>query len=331
MEINSRRKFLFNSLALTSMPFLNSDVYGNIFKKNNLKIALQVYSLASQLMRREFDLHEFPGIVKNTYGLDGAEYWSLSLAQKENDKVYLKDLKSISDDLGISNLLILVDHIDFSTMKSGPSLSSSLKSDREVAVDYHKKWIDIAKTIGCHSIRINLRSEENDKNKILDNASESILKLIEYSSKGNISIVVENHGGITGDADWVVNLMKNVNHELLGTLPDFGNSNFCMDRGEFNSDSFNNCSEQYDKYIGVKKLLPYAKGISAKTHEFDNNGEEINTDFSKMIQLIKESSYNGYLTIEYEGSMLERFGRKGNFLSPHEGVLATKNLINKYL
>ena len=330
--INSRRKFLKNTFSVFSTTFLAPNLFAKNIDKSNLDIGLQMYSFAPLIMQGKFDLLGFPDLVKNTYGINGAEYWSIPFMGRENDKDFLNDLKRRSDDIGVDNLIILVDDIDIKTMQSGPSLASSNKNDRDTAIDYHKKWVDVAKNIGCHSIRINLRSEEENDQKILENSSESISRLIEFSKQDNISIVIENHGGITGDADWLVSLMKNVDSKHLGTLPDFGTYNFCIKRGNLNFQSLSeNCEDQYDKYLGVKKLMPYAKGVSAKSHEFDKDGEELSTNYSRMIKIISESNYKGYITIEYEGAMMGMFGGEGTYLNPHEGILATKKLINKYL
>ena len=330
--INSRRKFLKNTFSVFSTTLLAPNLFAKKIDKSKMDIGLQMYSFAPLIMQGKFDLLGFPDLVKNTYGINGAEYWSIPFMGRENDRDFLNDLKRRSDDNGVDNLIILVDDIDIKTMQSGPSLASSNKNDRDTAIDYHKKWVDVAKNIGCHSIRINLRSEEENDQKILENSSESISKLIEFSKQDIISIVIENHGGITGDADWLVSLMKNVDSKHLGTLPDFGTYNFCIKRGNLNFQSLSeNCEDQYDKYLGVKKLMPYAKGVSAKSHEFDKDGEELSTNYSRMIKIISESNYKGYITIEYEGAMKGMFGGEGTYLSPHEGILATKKLINKYL
>ena len=329
---HSRRKFLKNTLSVYSTTLLAPNLFANNIDKSKLDIGLQMYSFAPLIMQGKFDLLGFPDFVKNTYGINGAEYWSIPFMGRENDKDFLNDLKRRSDDNGVDNLIILVDDIDIKTMQSGPSLASSNKNDRDTAIDYHKKWIDVAKEIGCHSIRVNLKSDESDNKKILDNSSESISRLIEFSKQDNISIVIENHGGITADADWLVSLIKNVDNKYVGTLPDFGDYNFCVDRGALNFDDIGKvCKNQYDKYLGVKKLMPYAKGVSAKSHEFGKDGEELSTNYSRMIKIISESNYKGYITIEYEGAMMGMFGGEGTYLNPHEGILATKKLINKYL
>ena len=197
----------------------------------------------------------------------------------------LKTLKEKSIDSNTDNLLILVDNINLQTMKSGPSLASSIKKEREVSINFHKKWIDVAKKIDCHSIRVNLHSNEPDESKILDNASESISQLIEYSKNDKINIVIENHGGITADADWLVSLIKNINSKYVGSLPDFGSLNFCIRRGDLDFENLNKtCANQYDKYEGVKKLMPYAKGVSSESLT-NEDGEEVSTlEIKKILQ-----------------------------------------------
>ena len=330
-KMNSRRKFLYSSLAISSMPFINN-IYGNPINKSKLELALQIYSFAPLIFKNQLDILDYPKLIKEKYNINGAEYWSIAFMGKEKNKNFLKDLNNRTEDQGVKNLIILVDNIDLATMENGPSLASTIKAERDEAVNYHKQWIDTASEIGCHSIRVNLRSEEPDSKKILDNSSESISKLIEYSKSQEIGIVVENHGGITGDADWLVGLMENINDSYVGTLPDFGSYNFCIKRGDLNLEDIESaCENQYDKYIGVQKLLPYAKGVSAKSHEFKLNGEEKSTDYKKMMQIISNSAYEGFITIEYEGAVMNMFGSKGNYLDTHEGVEATRKLISKYL
>ena len=332
MKNYSRRKFLFSSLAISYLPTFQSEILGSIFQKNKIDLALQIYSFAPLLFQNKLDILSFPEMIREKYKINGAEYWSIAFMGKENDTNFIKDLKKRSLDQNVENLIILVDNIDINTMENGPSLASSEKNERDKSIDFHKKWIDVASEIGCHSIRVNLRSNESNTDKILDNSSESISKLIDHSSSQGVSIVVENHGGITGDADWLVSLMTNINNDYVGTLPDFGSYNFCVKRGELNFEGLTGeCENQYDKYKGVKKLLPFAKGISAKSHEFNSMGEETSTDFSRMMDIISSSSYKGYITIEYEGAMMKMFGGKGDYLDPHDGVQATKSLINKYI
>ncbi len=332
MKINTRRNFLYSSLALTTLPLLEGIIYGKVFKKNKFNLALQIYSFAPLLFENKLDILKFPEMIKEIYKISGAEYWSIAFGGREKDKNFIRELKSRSLDKDVKNLIILVDNVDLQTMENGPSLASSKKNEREESIDFHKNWIDVASEVGCHSIRVNLRSDEPDTNKILDNSSESILSLINHSKSQGVSVVVENHGGITGDADWMVDLMNNINSNFVGTLPDFGSYNFCVERGELNFEGLTgDCKDQYDKYKGVEKLLPFAKGVSAKSHEFNSLGEETSTDYSRMMDIISNSSYEGFITIEYEGAMMKMFGGKGNYLDPHQGVEATQSLIKKYI
>jgi len=329
----NRRKFIndmFKGTAAISLssPLLNNNLFAN-YISNKLKISLQCFSFASEFYKGKFDLSNFSKIVRETYNLDGAEFWSIPFIGKEKNSSFLNELKQKSNDYGIKNTIILVDLLDMQTMKQGNSLASIDKKERNQAIEDHKPWIDAAKSIECDSIRINLWSDAN-KEEVMKVSVESISKLLEYSSDKNISIVIENHGGHTGDAKWLVNLVNKINNKNLGTLPDFGTLNFCVKR-DLNLNFSAKCFSQYDKYLGVKELLPYAKGISAKSTQFDLKGNETTTNFKKMLRLIKKSNFEGYISIEYEGAIRDTFSQKNNHLSTHEGILATKKLLEKYI
>ena len=329
----NRRKFIndmFKGTAAISLssPLLNNNLFAN-YISNKLKISLQCFSFASEFYKGNFNLSNFSKIVRETYNLDGAEFWSIPFIGKEKNSSFLNELRQKSNDYGIKNTIILVDLLDMQTMKQGNSLASIDKKERNQAIEDHKPWIDAAKSIECDSIRINLWSDAN-KEEVMKVSVESISKLLEYSSDKNISIVIENHGGHTGDAKWLVNLVNKINNKNLGTLPDFGTLNFCVKR-DLNLNFSAKCFSQYDKYLGVKELLPYAKGISAKSTQFDLKGNETTTNFKKMLRLIKKSNFEGYISIEYEGAIRDTFSQKNNHLSTHEGILATKKLLEKYI
>ena len=329
----NRRKFIkniFKSSAAISLssPLLNNDLFAN-YVSNKLKISLQCFSFASEFYKGNFNLSNFSKIVRETYNLDGAEFWSIPFMGKEKNSNFLNELRQKSNDYGVKNTIILVDLLDMQTMKQGNSLASIDKKERNQAIEDHKPWIDAAKSIGCDSIRINLWSDASME-EVMKVSIESISKLLEYASDKNISIVIENHGGHTGDAKWLVNLIKKINNKKLGTLPDFGTLNFCVKR-DLNLDFTAKCFSQYDKYLGVKELLPYAKGISAKSTQFDLKGNETDTNFKKMIRLIKKSNFEGYMSIEYEGAIRDTFSQQNNHLSTHDGILATKKLLEKYI
>jgi len=329
----NRRKFIkniFKSSAAISLssPLLNNDLFAN-YVSNKLKISLQCFSFASEFYKGNFNLSNFSKIVRETYNLDGAEFWSIPFMGKEKNSNFLNELRQKSNDYGVKNTIILVDLLDMQTMKQGNSLASIDKKERNQAIEDHKPWIDAAKSIGCDSIRINLWSDASMQ-EVMKVSIESISKLLEYASDKNISIVIENHGGHTGDAKWLVNLIKKINNKKLGTLPDFGTLNFCVKR-DLNLDFTAKCFSQYDKYLGVKELLPYAKGISAKSTQFDLKGNETDTNFKKMVRLIKKSNFEGYISIEYEGAIRDTFSQQNNHLPTHDGILATKKLLEKHI
>lgn len=186
---------------------------------------------------------------------------------------------------------------------------------RNQAVESHKKWVDAAHFLGCSSIRVNLFG--GDDPEIWKNASvDALKKLSEYARNKNINILVENHGYLSSNADLLGEVMKEVNMKNCGTLPDFGN--FCLKR-EGNARWDAKCIEEYPRYKGVQKMMPYAKAVSAKSYSFDKEGWEELIDYKKMLQIVKDAGYHDYVGIEYEGTGL----------SPEEGINATRDLLIK--
>jgi sugar phosphate isomerase/epimerase len=171
---------------------------------------------------------------------------------------------------------------------------------RKQAVDNHVKWIEWAKFLGCHSIRVNAQSK-GTYDEQLKLAADGLRQLSEIGDKYGINVIVENHGGLSSDGGWLAAVMKKVDHKRCGTLPDFGN---------FGS---------YDRYKGVTELMPFAKGVSAKSHNFDEKGQETATDYKKMMKIVLDAGYKGYVGVEYEG----------NKLGEPEGIKATKALLEK--
>ena len=175
------------------------------------------------------------------------------------------------------------------------NLSTLNQKKRIKAIENHKIWVEAASEMGCHSIRVNLHGT-SDAEKWKVTSSESLSKLSDYASDYNINIIVENHGGLSSDADLLMEVMSLVNKKNCGTLPDFGN--FCISRKWGYGDD--GCENEFDKYEGVKKLMPKAFAVSAKSHVFDENGDEKEIDYKKMLSIVKESGYNGYIGVEYE-------------------------------
>ena len=217
------------------------------------------------------------------------------------------ELSNRSIDNNVNNVLIMVDEEGY--------LSSSDKNLRVKAVNNHKKWVEMAHELGCHSIRVNLYGE-SELNKWKDNSSEALTQLSQFASDSKINIIVENHGGLSSNAKELVEIIKNVNLNNCGTLPDFGN--FCITRENLSLYD-GPCALEYDKYKGVRELMPYAKAVSAKSYNFDSLGNETTIDYKKMLEIVWEFGYNGYLGIEYEGEILTEI----------EGIKATNNLIVK--
>lgn len=243
-------------------------------------------------------------------GFNAIEYVS-TLYRLELEKMNISELTkkliSNSKNYNIKNLLIMVD-------QEG-DLSSSNPNEILQAVDKHKKWIEMANELGCHSVRVNLNGENNIE-KWKDNSIIGLTKLCEFAD--NINIIVENHGGNSSNGKALAEVIRNVNLNNCGTLPDFGN--FCIKRSK-KSSSPKECDIEYDKYQGMRDLMPYAKAVSAKSYDFDEFGEETTIDYKKMIDIVREFNYVGFLGIEYEGKKH----------SEQKGIELTKKLLEKYI
>ena len=266
-------------------------------KKMEFKISLAEWSLHRMLYSGELDHLEFCEIAREQFDLDAVEYVNSFFFDKAEDFDYLKEMKNRANDQGVSSLLIMCDNEG--------DLGDPNQKAREKAVENHFKWMEAAKFLGCHSIRVNAKSEGTYEDQIRL-ASDGLRRLTEYGEKIGINTIVENHGGLSSNGKWLVSVMKEVDHPMCGTLPDFGN--FKIKDGEW-----------YDRYTGVDELMPYAKAVSAKSHSFNWKGDEINTDYKKMINIVLSAGYNGYIGIEFEGSEVDEI----------EGIHLTKNLMEK--
>lgn len=273
----------------------------------DLKISLAQWSLNKAIRAGKLSPLDFAK-KSRSFGIDAIEYVSGLYTHHSNvlDSMSMeelsKELLKRSNDYGIENVLIMID--------AQGKLASSNKKESESAIENHKKWIDFALSLGCKTLRLNL-SGENDLDKWTANSVESLTRLSNYNK--NINIVVENHGGLSSNGKHLANVMSLVNLDNCGTLPDFGN--FCI------KGSPKNCNEWYDKYLGVKELMPYAHAVSAKSYHFDENGDETSIDYIQMMDIVKRAGYKGYVGIEYEG----------NKLSEDEGIIATKKLLEKLI
>jgi len=332
----SRRQFL-NQLGLATAGLgLISEV--SLFAapaKFTFDISLAEFSFASELYGGKMTNMDFPGRAKNDYDISILEYVSGFFDNKHTDQTYLIELKKRCDDLGVKNNLIMVD---------GENLTALDAATRRKAVEAHYPWVDAAKFLGCAAIRVNLgdamammtgKKEEGTPAQLASAAVDGYGKLLEYAAKAGINVIVENHFGVSTDPDWLVGIMKQLPAKNKGLLPDFGN--FCAQRSEPATRDLKGlmattCLREFDRYDGVKKMMPYAKGISAKTHKFDVNGNDPDTDFIKMFNIIKASGWTGGIVgIEYEGGLMRDMGGDVTKPSNDEGIRQTKALLEKVL
>ncbi|MCV9388823.1 sugar phosphate isomerase/epimerase family protein [Reichenbachiella ulvae] len=261
-----------------------------------------IQSDPDSLLKGELKPEDFPEIAQRDFGINAVEYVNTFYFSKGSDETFWQEMRRRCDDLGVSSQLIMCD--------AEGSLGDLDDAARLQAVENHYKWINAAKILGCHSIRVNAAGNGTEE-EVKSAAIDGLGKLTEYGAQNGVNVIVENHGGYSSNGKWLAEVISQVGSEYCGTLPDFGN--FCIERGP------EGCANEYDRYQGVKDLIPFAKGLSAKTHAFDAEGNETSTDFEKMMQIAKEANFHGYIGIEYEG----------NELSEAEGILATKALLQR--
>jgi sugar phosphate isomerase/epimerase len=261
-------------------------------QKQEFKISLAEWSLHQTLSKGKITNLDFPRITKDLYGLDAVEYVSTFFRGKAEDTEYLTALKDSCARYGVKSLLIMVDG-------EGNLADTSLKA-RTKAVENHYKWVKAAKFLGCHSIRVNAAGR-GTMGQMQAAAIDGLSRLSDYAAGYGINVIVENHGGNSSYGKWLAEIMKVVNKPNCGTLPDLGNF------------------YEYDRYIGVKELMPYAKGVSGKTVDFDAEGNETRVDYVKMMKIIADSKYSGYIDVEYEGTKL----------SEEEGIKTSIALLKK--
>lgn len=294
--MNNRREFLkrvglgaLSLSAISSLPLLAEEVAR---KKMFFKISLAEWSLHKTLFAGEMTNLEFPEMAANKFGIHAVEYVNQFFKDKAKDSAYLNELMKRAKDHGVENVLIMVD--------GEGNLGATDSKERLIAVENHYKWVEAAKFLGCHSIRVNAAGK-GTAGEVRSAAVDGLGKLSEFADKAKINVIVENHGGYSSNGEWLAQVISQVNQKNCGTLPDFGNF------------------YEYDRYKGVQEMMPYAKGVSAKSHDFDAQGNETKIDYSRMLKLVKDAGFRGYVGIEYEGKNL----------SEEEGIKATKLLLQK--
>lgn len=262
-------------------------------------ISLAEWSLHRTLRAGKLDHLDFPKAARQDYGLDAIELVNQFFKDKARDPAYLAEFKKRADGHGVKVLLIMVD--------GEGALGDPDPARRQAAVENHHRWVEAAKFLNCHSIRVNAETggvgtPEEQAERVTDGLGQ----LARFAGKHGLNVLVENHGGLSSHGAWLAGVMRKVNLPNCGTLPDFGN--FRIREGE-----------EYDRYQGVAEMMPFAKAVSAKSHDFDAEGNEIHTDFRRMMKIVCDAGYRGYVGIEYEGQRL----------SEPEGIRATKALLER--
>lgn len=257
------------------------------------QISLAQWSHHRTLRAKTITNLEWPKYSKENFGIHALEYVNSFFKRKAEDTAYLADLNQRVNDLGMTNLLIMID--------GEGKIGEETEAGRQKTVDKHKRWVTAAKTLGCHSIRVNAHATGDTPQEHASRCIKGLTKLSEFAQDHDINILVENHGGLSSNGIWMSQVLQEVAMENCGSLPDFGNF------------------EKYDRYQGLKDLMPFAKGVSAKSNTFDDLGNETQTDFKKALKIVLDHHYHGHIGIEFAG--------KND--SEDEGIRKTQTLLEK--
>ncbi|MBI1903843.1 MAG: sugar phosphate isomerase/epimerase [Planctomycetia bacterium] len=282
--------------ATASIPFMGR---ATLAQEPLFKISLAQWSLHRTLQAKQLDNLDFAKFAKDKFQIEAVEYVNQFFFDKGGDTKYVAEMKKRAEDAGVKSMLIMCD-------REG-NLGDPDDAKRKRAVENHHKWVEAAKQLGCHSVRVNAGSAGSYDEQI-KLAADGLSRLSEFAEKFGLNVIVENHGGLSSNGQWLAAVIKTVDKKNCGTLPDFGN--FRIKQGE-----------EYDRYQGVSELMPFAKAVSAKSYDFDDVGNEKTIDFLRMMKIVVEAGYRGYVGIEYEGSRLGEV----------EGIAATKKLLETCL
>jgi L-ribulose-5-phosphate 3-epimerase len=273
--------------VLRSPPFSRRSLLAGV-----ASISLAEWSLHKTIFDGKLDNLDFPKTARREFGIEAVEYVNQFFKDKARDDDYIAELAKRAADEGVTNVLVMCDGLG--------DLGDADDKARTQAIENHFPWVEAAKRLGCHSIRVNATSKGSfeEQQKL---AADGLARLTEFAGQLGMNVLVENHGGLSSNGEWLAGVMKLVNRPNCGTLPDFGNFH------------------DYDRYRGVEELMPFAKGVSAKSHEFDDAGNEVRTDYDRMLRLVLAAGYRGWIGIEYEG----------NALPEADGIRATKKLLER--
>jgi L-ribulose-5-phosphate 3-epimerase len=291
----NRREFLVRSTAAAVLAGRHAGALADDATPAPLyKVSLAQWSFHRALFAKQMDHLDFVRIAREDFGIEAVEYVNGFFKDKAKDAAYLAEMNKRAKDHGVYQHLIMCD--------DEGRLGDPDASKRRRAVENHFKWVEAAKTLGCVTIRVNAASEGTfEEQQAL--AADGLRRLCEFADGHGINVVVENHGGLSSHGDWLVGVMRRVNHPRCGTLPDFGNF------------------YEYDAYQGVAEMMPFAKAVSAKSHDFDASGAETKKDYHRFMKIVVDAGYHSWVGIEYEGDRL----------SEREGILATRRLLERVL
>jgi len=290
----SRRDFLATASVGLGAAFAipKCSLFAQAEKAKPFKISLAQWSLHKSLQEKRLDNLDFAKVTKEKFGIEAVEYVNQFFKDKAKDATYLAEMKKRTSDLGVTNVLIMID--------GEGALGDVDEQKRNKAVENHYKWVDAAKYLGCHSIRVNAETKADyEEGKKL--AADGLRRLCEHAKPLDMNVIVENHGGLSSNGKWLAETIRMTGMSNCGTLPDFGNF------------------YEYDRYQGVTDLMPLAKAVSAKSYDFNEAGDDTKIDFLRMMKIVMDANYHGWVGIEYEGSKM----------SEDDGIMATKKLLEK--
>ena len=307
------RKIIYFISALFILSSCGQQMKSDKLSNNDKMIMTPKYSLAQWSFNRElfsgemttFDFIRIAGELE----FDGVEYVSTFFLDKVENFEFLDSLKVAARTADVKNLLIMVD--------GAGDLGARDSQERENSIESHKKWVKAAKYIGCSSIRVNAHGE-GTPSEIREACIDGVGRLAKWAKTQGIDIIIENHGGVSNDGAWLASLVKELQQFGVGTLPDF--DNWCIERenGELWGAP---CIKEYDRYTGLADLMPYAKSLSVKSFDFDENGNETSMDYKRLFEIVQKANYQGYLGLEFEGDKLQSI----------EGIKKTRALVERVL
>jgi len=260
-------------------------------------ISLAEWSFHRAIRGGDLDHLDFAKKAKAEFGLAGVEYVNQFFMQKATDFAYLGEMKQRAADAGVKSLLVMCD--------GEGALAVPDPRERTTAIEKHLKWIAAAAFLGCHSIRVNAEGAGAPEEQAAAMA-DSLHRLATVADEYGLDVLVENHGGLSSNGAWLASVIRQADHPGAGTLPDFGN--FTIEKGK-----------NYDRYQGVRELIPFARALSAKSYDFNDAGDETTIDYDKMARIAVEARYQGWVGVEYEGERL----------SEAEGVKKTIELVKR--